>query len=163
MLLWSLQQSTKGNSTLRLTSSHHHQHTVSNTDTHHANRSISIVISVEKSTTHLRGQALTSITSSHHHIITSSHHHMYFWKICHAFGMSFFFPSVEKQMDRQLQQLVWSKLPLNEFQRQDLLNDLISDVHVPMESKEDIEVTSQAIKKRKRGLNEQSGTSSHMN
>ena len=54
-------------------------------------------------------------------------------------------------MDRGLQEMVWSKLPLNEFQRQDLLNDVMSEIHVPMESKEEIEMTSQVIKKRKRG------------
>jgi hypothetical protein len=66
-------------------------------------------------------------------------------------------------MDRSLQELVWSKLPLNEFQRQDLLNDLMTEMHVPTESKEDIELTSQAIKKRKRGSPiEQSESSHHM-
>jgi hypothetical protein len=40
---------------------------------------------------------------------------------------------------------------LNEFQRQDLLNDLMHEMHVPMESKQDLEMTSQVIKKRKRG------------
>jgi hypothetical protein len=63
-------------------------------------------------------------------------------------------------MDRGLQELVWSKLPLNEFQRQDLLNDLMHEMDSPMESKEDIEMTSKVIKKRKR-TNEQSETSSH--
>jgi hypothetical protein len=66
-------------------------------------------------------------------------------------------------MDRSLQELVWSKLPLNEFQRQDLLNDLATEMHAPMESKEDLEMTSQVIKKRKRGhAIEQSESSNHM-
>jgi hypothetical protein len=66
-------------------------------------------------------------------------------------------------MDRSLQELVWSNLPLNAFQRQDLLNDLMTEMHVPMESKEDIELTSQAIKKRKRGSpTEQSENPNHM-
>ena len=37
-------------------------------------------------------------------------------------------------------------------QRCSVINDLISDIHVPIESKEDIEVTSQVHKKRNEGL-----------
>jgi hypothetical protein len=43
-------------------------------------------------------------------------------------------------MDRGLQEMVWSKLPLNEFQRQDLLNDLMAEMDSPMESAEDLKV-----------------------
>jgi hypothetical protein len=51
-------------------------------------------------------------------------------------------------MDRALQELVWSTLPLNEFQRQDLLGNLLTEMHVP-EVKEDLEVTFQVSKKQK--------------
>jgi hypothetical protein len=65
-------------------------------------------------------------------------------------------------MDHELQKLVWSKLPLNAMQRQDLLNDIICDMHVPMKSKQDLEMTSQVIKKRKRTTAEQSENQNHM-
>jgi hypothetical protein len=66
-------------------------------------------------------------------------------------------------MDKGLQELVWSKLPLNEMQRQDLLHDLMHEINVPMESKQDIEMAPQVIKKRKREPTiEQCETSSHM-
>jgi hypothetical protein len=51
--------------------------------------------------------------------------------------------------------LFGSKLPLNEFQRQDMLNNLMQELtmdELSAEVKQDLEETPQ--KKRKRGLNE---------
>jgi spore germination protein YaaH len=54
-------------------------------------------------------------------------------------------------MDHAFQQEVWSTLPLNEYQRQDLLNNLIAELVMDESSedvKRDLEETPQ--KKRKR-------------
>jgi hypothetical protein len=81
---------------------------------------------------------------------------------CTWHDVLFYFSNLEIQMNRFMQELVWSRLPLNEFQRQDLLNNLLTEMHLPVESNEDLEMTSQVIKKRKRGhAIEQSETSSH--
>ncbi len=70
--------------------------------------------------------------------------------------------SVVQPYTQELQELVWSKLPVNEFQRQDLLKDLMTEMHhLPMESNEDLEMTSQVIKKRKRTI-EQSESPNHI-
>jgi hypothetical protein len=61
-------------------------------------------------------------------------------------------------MDRALQQLVWSKLPLNDIQRNDMLNDLAA---LPVEAQDDIESTSHVQKKRKRHSIEQSENQDH--
>jgi hypothetical protein len=71
---------------------------------------------------------------------------------------------VEKEMDHAFQQEVWSKLPLNEYQRQDLLNNLIAELAMD-ESSEDIQSVLQETpqKKRKRGPPiEQSESPNHM-
>jgi hypothetical protein len=67
-------------------------------------------------------------------------------------------------MDRSLQELVWSKLPLNEFQRQDLLNNLVQDLEMDRNA-EDNKSTLQHTppkKRKKRELSEQSGSQDHM-
>jgi hypothetical protein len=67
-------------------------------------------------------------------------------------------------MDRSLQELVWAKLPLNEMQRQDLLNNLVAELSMdtsPDDSKQTLEMNSQIIKKRKR-TNEQCENLHHM-
>jgi hypothetical protein len=62
-------------------------------------------------------------------------------------------------MDFAMQQEVWTKLPLTDFQRQAILKDLMSESNVPIESDEDIEVAPQ--KKRKRTLPIERSESSH--
>jgi hypothetical protein len=63
-------------------------------------------------------------------------------------------------MDFVMQQEVWSRLPLNEFQRRDMLSNLIQEMTTPEDTKSALEETPQ--KKRKRGPpNEQSENPGH--
>jgi hypothetical protein len=64
-------------------------------------------------------------------------------------------------MDFAMQQEVWSRLPLNEVQRQDMLSNLIQEMATREDIKPNLEGTPQ--KKRKRGPPiEQSESPNHM-
>jgi hypothetical protein len=67
-------------------------------------------------------------------------------------------------MNRDLQELVWSKLPLNEFQRQDMLNNIIQDLEIDKYTEQiNSELEVMPLKKRKKGeISEQSESSNHM-
>ena len=64
-------------------------------------------------------------------------------------------------MDFAMQQEVWSRLPLNDDQRNDMLRNLIADLQVDSETKSDPDKASEGHKKRKRSINEQCDGQNH--
>jgi hypothetical protein len=64
-------------------------------------------------------------------------------------------------MDKALQELVWSKLPINEFQRQDMLNNLIQELAMDASVAEVKHNLENAPQKKRRRSNEQSENQDH--
>jgi hypothetical protein len=62
-------------------------------------------------------------------------------------------------MDYVLQQEVWARLPLNEYQRNDMLQSLLTEVEPSQDVSDE---SSQQPKKRKREFSEQCESQAHM-
>ena len=66
-------------------------------------------------------------------------------------------------MDSTMQQEVWDRLPLNDYQRNAILQSLMADVLTSQDEMDaEPDETPQHPKKRKREFNEQSETPAHM-
>jgi hypothetical protein len=66
-------------------------------------------------------------------------------------------------MDYEMQQEVWARLPLNEYQRNDMLQSLLTEVQTSQDEMDTVsDGPSQQPKKRKRQFNEQSESQAHM-
>ena len=62
-----------------------------------------------------------------------------------------------------MQQEVWNKLPLNQYQRNDMLQSLLTEVQTSQDEMDTVsDESSEQPKKRKREFNEQSETPAHM-
>jgi hypothetical protein len=62
-----------------------------------------------------------------------------------------------------MQQEVWARLPLNEYQRNDILQSLLSEVQTSQDEMDAVpDETPQQPKKGKREINEQCESQAHM-
>jgi hypothetical protein len=66
-------------------------------------------------------------------------------------------------MDYEMQQEVWNKLPLNEYQRNDMLQSLLTEVEPTQDEIDAVsDEPSQQPKKRKRQFSERCESPNHM-
>jgi hypothetical protein len=64
-------------------------------------------------------------------------------------------------MDNALQELVWAKLPLNEFQRQDMLKNLIQELAMDKSASEVKQNLEKVPQKKRRRATEQCESQNH--